>query len=343
MRIDKPYTHSFRIIQLEIAFIPVRELMQKLDTNGIPLKRALVLIIVMMALMLILGILLSTEAQSAPRGKAFSSDDSARTTYDRSTCDDELRRRAERRFLRKHEPDIIVRYTQDYELPESEKHAGPLVVSGGNLILAGKVEGTVLVLCGNVEVRETAIVEGDVVCVGGRIDRASGSRIAGDQVEASPRSLYNGQTHSSREDWNRNWRDWEDWRRRNRYTASIRGKLHYQRVDGLFLGIELPRLYNDAWGLGIFGSGGYGFSNELWQYQGGGEFYAGDEARIALGAEAHDLTVSEDDWTISEEENSLAAFFLNEDFRDYYRRAGFSVYINPNVRETVDIKVVYQR
>ncbi len=323
--------------------------MQKMNTNGIQLKQALILIFVMMALMLLLGFLLSTEAQSASRGKEnsaqrdFTAGDSGRTSYDRGECDDELRRRAERRFLRKRDPDIVVRYTQDYELPEGEKHVGHLVVSGGNLILAGEVEGSVLVLCGEVEVRATASVEGDVVCVGGRINRASGSRITGDQVEASPRSLDNGYSASQSEHRRHDWTDWRQWSRRNRYTASIKGKVHYQRVDGLFLGLELPRLYDNDWGVGIFGGGGYGFSNELWQYQAGGEFYAGGgEARIALGAEAHDFTASEDDWTISEDENSLAAFFLNEDFRDYYRRSGFSVYLNPNVRETVDLKVGYQ-
>jgi len=56
----------------------------------------------------------------------------------------------------------------------------------------------------------------------------------------------------------------------------------------------------------------------------------------------HDLTDTEDDWIISEDENSLAAFFLNEDFRDYYRRAGFTAYINPNIREIVDFKIGYQ-
>jgi hypothetical protein len=324
--------------------------MHKSNTNGVQLKQGLVLIIVMMALMVLLGILLSTDAHSATGGgQDFSKQkgaqglwdgDSVRTNRDERECDDELRRRAEKRFLRKMEPDLIVRYTQDYELPLYEKHTGHLVVSGGDLTLSGSVVGTVLVVCGDIEVRSTADIEGDVVCIGGRINRESGSRIAGDQVEASPRSLYNGQTRSTREDWDRSWRDW---RRQNRYTASIKGKVHYHRVDGLFLGLELPRLYDRDFGAGIFGSGGYGFSNQLWQYQIGGEFYAGGEGRIALGVEAHDFTDSEDDWIIPEDENSLAALFLNEDFRDYYRRSGFSAYLNTNISERVDLKVGYQR
>lgn len=309
--------------------------MPELDTNGMPVKQAVYLILFMMALMLLLGLLFSTEAHSAPVNTAVSSEEAARKPRDERDCDDDLRRRAESRFLRKREPDVVVRYAQDYELAESEKHAGHLVVSGGNLIVAGKVEGTVLVLCGDVEVRATAEVQGDVVCIGGRINRQGGSRIAGDQVEASPRSLLNGGA-AARSEWN-------DWRRRNRYTASIEGKAHYHRVDGVFLGVELPRLYNDDWGAGIFGFGGYGFENKFWQYQIGGEFYAGGEGRIALGVEAHDFTASEDDWIIAEDENSLAAFFLNEDFRDYYRRAGFTAYLNPNIRETVNLKVGYQR
>ncbi len=317
--------------------------MQKSDTNGVQIKQALLLILLMMALMLLLGILFSHEAQSAPCAETPAAGDSARTQPDRGECDDDLRRRAERRFLRKIEPEIIVRYTQDYELPENESHAGHLVVSGGNLILAGKVGGTVLVVCGDIEVRPTAEINGDVVCLGGRIDRAGGSRIAGDQVEASPRSVGNGHSDRRRAERGRNWRGWRDWQRRHRYTASIKGRAHYNRVDGSFFGMELPRLYDQEWGAGIFGFGGYGFAGKRWQYQIGGEFYAGGETRMALGLEAHDFTDTEDDWIISQDENSLAAFFLNEDFQDYYRRSGFSAYLNPNIQEIVDLKVGYRR
>lgn len=45
----------------------------------------------------------------------------------------------------------------------------------------------------------------------------------------------------------------------------------------------------------------------------------------------HDLTDTEDDWIISEEENSLSALFVRRDFRDYYRRSGWSAYIAHDV------------
>jgi hypothetical protein len=102
----------------------------------------------------------------------------------------------------------------------------------------------------------------------------------------------------------------------------------YNRVEGLFLGLSSPPTYR--WRerhITVFGSAGYGFAAHRWRYNGGitQQFGAG-KSMIEFGVEGHSLTDTRDQWIISEEENTLAALFLRDDYRDYFGRKGFSLW-----------------
>ncbi|MDZ7374391.1 MAG: BamA/TamA family outer membrane protein [candidate division KSB1 bacterium] len=138
-------------------------------------------------------------------------------------------------------------------------------------------------------------------------------------------------------------------RRRGRDVEPV---ARYNRVEGLFLGIQLPReegLVRDVYHLLLWGDGGYGFSSKAWRYQLGLErwFRVGDESRdpllrFAIGGEVHDLTETQDEWIIPTLENSLAALFLREDFQDYYRRTGASGYLEQKVLGRVTFRAEYR-
>lgn len=111
----------------------------------------------------------------------------------------------------------------------------------------------------------------------------------------------------------------------------------YNRVDGLVMGWRLPQRYNTYSGLAHFGELTYGFDAGTWRYQAGGELFtfygpSHEGAHLAaVGAEVHDLTATQDDWLLSEEENSLAAALLRRDYFDHFRRRGGSLYSSHNV------------
>jgi len=250
-----------------------------------------------------------------------------------SQRDRSLRQAAERRFL-KDRTSIVIRYVGDYKVQPNEPIEGDLVVTAGNATVAGEVQGTVLVVRGNVILDSTSHVSGDVICVEGQIERQPGSTIDGDMVETSAGALQNGHREwNDQDDDNRRarrWRnDWERWDDNHEEPFVLR----YNRVDGLLLGPRLPRDYGYGRFLnfGIYGFGGYGFASKEWQYQIGGEFYFRFFGRTTLGLEAHDMTTSEDEWIIPEDENSVAAFLIREDFRDYYQRRGFSAYASQKI------------
>ena len=57
-----------------------------------------------------------------------------------------------------------------------------------------------------------------------------------------------------------------------------------------------------------------------------------------LGFELHGLTNTQDNWRIDEIENSIFAFLLRRDFRDYYRREGASTYIFRDFDRMVEVR-----
>jgi hypothetical protein len=63
---------------------------------------------------------------------------------------------------------------------------GDLTVFGGNLTLAGEVDGDVTVWGGNVNIDGSATVRGQVMAVGGVVDRDPEADIRGDEIEGPP-------------------------------------------------------------------------------------------------------------------------------------------------------------
>jgi hypothetical protein len=124
--------------------------------------------------------------------------------------------------------------------------------------------------------------------------------------------------------------------------------LDFNRVDGFFLGFGSSSMvdFGKHDELGVNLGGGYGFENKRWQYFLGSEYripLAKESAlplnepnmkyrfyippTLAIGAEFHNQTSTDDSWRAKRGENALYAFFAREDFRDYYKLAGWSGYL----------------
>ena len=106
--------------------------------------------------------------------------------------------------------------------------------------------------------------------------------------------------------------------------------LSYNRVEGLFLGAGVPKEFRDYYGMAsrltFYGFYGYGLSNDESRYRAGlTRMFLGRNG-LEIGVESFDLTESEDQWVIPKDENSLAAFFFHQDFYDFYRNTGSSIY-----------------
>jgi hypothetical protein len=123
--------------------------------------------------------------------------------------------------------------------------------------------------------------------------------------------------------------------------------LDFNRVTGFFLGLGTPGFADigNHDELGITGGTGYGFADKRWEYRVGTEFrlplvsvrtLESDTGlrhsiytphTLAIGAEFHNITATGDAWRAGRLENAGYAFFAREDFRDYFKLAGWNAYI----------------
>lgn len=110
--------------------------------------------------------------------------------------------------------------------------------------------------------------------------------------------------------------------------------IHFNRVDGLFLGVRKERMqwYDSDWLLDIprikpHGMLGYAFSLGEWQYSIGAERLFGKRRHVMVGAEYHSATTTDDYWRVGLNETSLTAFAGGYDYLDYYRQRGWGAYL----------------
>jgi outer membrane protein assembly factor BamA len=253
---------------------------------------------------------------------------------------DEMVRRAELKYTNNSTLETF-RYYKDYEVHNYDTIDGNLTVVRGDLIIRGQVEGDVVVIYGDVVVESEAEIKGNVTSIGGTIEQVESSIVRGNQIETSPKNVFRNTSFTN----NYNYEyesNYESWHYSYQYQYSTLPMwplddqilLRYNRVQGLFLGLEFPKSIANKYNIvSIHGFGGYGFEEKAWRYQIGIDryFFNRTSYRFEIGANVHDLTDTRDDWVITPLENSLASFLIHEDFQDYYRRHGYELHVSQNL------------
>jgi hypothetical protein len=110
--------------------------------------------------------------------------------------------------------------------------------------------------------------------------------------------------------------------------------IHFNRVNGLFLGLRKERMQWHRYGGNFLqiqqihphGFIGYGTASKQWDYALGIEKLFGERKRLMAGVEYHRAAATEDFRRTGLIENSLTSFFAAYDFMDYYQMEGFGVY-----------------
>jgi outer membrane protein assembly factor BamA len=121
-----------------------------------------------------------------------------------------------------------------------------------------------------------------------------------------------------------------------------RPEVHYNRVDGFFVQVGVDTRLRSPSKLRLFAWCGYAFKGKAWRYEIGlGKWIDLGPIRVEVGVRNYDLTFTEDKWLMPIYENSAAAFFFREDFRDYYRRTGSSFHLTNTLYKQLSLEVAY--
>ncbi|MDP3911638.1 MAG: hypothetical protein Q8Q14_14730 [Gemmatimonadales bacterium] len=245
-------------------------------------------------------------------------------------------------------------------LPRGNEWRGNVAVRNGPVFVAGRVDGTLLIVNGDLLLDTGAQITGDLIVVGGTVGGGAGARVAGrarvyrepllyrlrgegDEIAYAPnlrRRLFNPGARVS----------WGEADTRSSLTIATGGT--FNRVEGLpvvfgpLLDWKLQdnfRLRADA--LGVFRSAGDLSDNRSdLGYMLRSELRSGEMRPVGIGLRAYDVVTPVEDWGLRSAEIGWSAFLFARDYRDYYLNKGWAarVFANPERQLSTSFEVRYE-
>lgn len=236
-----------------------------------------------------------------------------------------------------------VRIQGPVTIPADSTVGGPLVVEGGTLDLAGRIEGDLLIVRGDLVLRPGSAVTGDVLVIGGDIEGIESATVGGTLLAYGTATTL---TDADRRDRRRDERE-----RDEKDEADEDGDWRHRRRDrddgGLDLGLSIAGNYNRVEGLPVMfgpvirsaGPNRLQLSGQaIWRTEPSSSLdeeigylvridqglfrdqlrIGGDVAARVLPIETHGLNSTE---------AGLAAALFHDDLHDYYEEQGWGVHV----------------
>lgn len=243
------------------------------------------------------------------------------------------------------------RYEGDAEIGSGDVVEGDVAVLDGSLVLGGRVDGDVVVVNGALNLVAGAEITGDVLVVGGDIAGQDAAEVGGEMVVfAEPVSHCRrgdavdvsgdcsglpapaeGSVELGVEESAEGW-ETEEERDAGRARLILAAGRSYNRVEGLPIkfGPEVTTAGSNPFrvrALAVFRTEDRGpLGPERWGYDARIEQFLGGHRELRLGARAFSVVDPIESWHLTDLENSLATFFLHQDYRDHYLRRGWTAY-----------------
>ncbi len=212
---------------------------------------------------------------------------------------------------------------------------GSLAVIGGPVKISGTIDGSLLVINGDVEFMPTATVTGDVAVLGGRVTGTDSARLGALRVE--PEEVRFGLDDGVLlldAPYDEVWRLIGGSEPKAGIGLRLALTRTYNRVEGLPIEFG-PRLrYKTPLGtvaadlFGIFRTG----SRIEWNGNNVGhnarvELRLGKREHWSIGGRLYDVVTPVEEWQLSGVEVGLASFIGHSDYRDYFDRHGGSGFV----------------
>lgn len=232
------------------------------------------------------------------------------------------------RVIRLFDDPATVRFIGPATIGVADTVRASVAVLEGPLTLAGRVEGDLVMVGGELRLRAGASVGGGVMVIGGALLGVDSAAIVGEV------RMYSGPLGYRREGSRIVW----DVDSRRRHPARGWGDFliatgkSYNRVEGLPITFG-PRIRTAgsnplrADALAIYRTeSGLTLNPDRMGYYIRVEQFIGGFRALRFGATAHSLIDPIEDWQLSDLESGLSTFLLHEDFRDHYERRGLGLF-----------------
>jgi hypothetical protein len=266
---------------------------------------------------------------------------------EREIRDANLPHELETRLLRLYDRSTTQHITGDAYIPASEHIRGDVGAMGGPLHVAGRIDGDLAMVNGDIVLEPTAVVRGDVLVVGGEARMAEGAEVLG-TVTTYGRAEHDRRAwHDRDRDRDRTSDGWAFHAGDSRLV--LRAGTNYNRVEGLPImfgpvietaGSNPLRL--DA--MAIWRSeSNRSFAADRMGYRVRAEQYLGGHRAVSVGGSFYSVVQPMDRWQTRDLEASLGALVFRQDLRDYYERKGASGFVRFNPVRALDARVEYRR
>ncbi len=214
-----------------------------------------------------------------------------------------------------------------------------IVVKNATLHIGGTVKGNIVALNGDVFVDSTAVVTGNITAVNGWVTLQPGAQVSGIIRETTWETVV--QPSEPDEELAFYFPQPEiAFPEHSRYRSF---RLRYNRVEGLFLGFQNIGGYPHRRPLQLLWQVGYGFSSKKGQFLLGvqRQFDLSSFLSWKIGGQWYRQTAVRDNWRLSELENTITAFFFNEDYLDYFWKEGGSFFTVLTIRPYLWVRAEY--
>jgi len=225
-------------------------------------------------------------------------------------------------------------------LPHGNEWRGNVAVRNGPVFVAGRVQGTLVVIDGDLFFEAGAEVSGDVIVVGGTVDTTSSPKVGGELRQYREPLLYRVRNEGDAIEYAPNLRrrlpslgaqvSWGSAESRSSLTISTGGT--FNRVEGFPIVFgpvfdwklqQSFRLRIDA--LGVFRSAGDLSDNRSdLGYMFRSELRSGEVRPVGLALRAFDVVSPVEDWGLHSNEVGWSSFLFARDYRDYFLNKGWA-------------------
>ena len=250
-----------------------------------------------------------------------------------------------------------------HSIGRDDIYVGDVGVYRGSLTVSGIIEGDLVAINADVRLRSSAEVFGDILLVGGTLERSAGADVSGvtrryresveirrieDEIELIERSIDRRVSERVR---------YPPYRPSTDASLTLGFGPSYNRVEGLpiHFGPRLTwrnrgysRLQVEA--LGIYRTAANPetvFDSSLSRndvgYSVTGELQFGRSGELTFGGRVYDVVAAIEDWQLYDDEVGLATFLLHRDYRDYYLKRGWSGYAEIRPIDELTLSGEYKR